>query len=100
MKWNESDVPKMSPPPPLTLHVPLDSVWLPGPGDTWPMSVHVHVFGHAPGGGSSVALSPTVSSVTADEMPWLCEVTAMPASSGPVIGSTWVDPGTAVQLVP
>src|SRR5487761_1145195 len=47
-KWNESDVLQM-PPPPVTLHVPPDSVWLPGPGDTWPMSSYVHVFGQTLG---------------------------------------------------
>src|SRR5260370_42347838 len=90
----------MPPRPPLMLHIPPDSVWLPGPGDTWPMSVQVHVFGQAPGGGSSVALSATVSSGTADAGPWLCEEIAMPASTGPGVGRTWGHPGLAGQFVP
>jgi len=57
-------------------------------------------LGQAPGGGTSPALTATESRVTADPAPWLCEVIANPASSGPVMVSAWVEPGIAVQVLP
>ena len=90
----------MSPPPPVTDQVPLDRFWPPGPGVTVPMSAQFQLDGQMPGGANSVAVTSTELSVTAEPVPWLCEVMAKPASSDPFMDSTCVDPGTAVQVLP
>src|SRR5579863_7729451 len=99
-KWNESAVPQMSPPPPTSVQVPLDSVSWPA-GSAPPMSVHVHTPGHTPGGrGGSALETPTLSRVTADPTPWLWEVMPNPARTAPGMAMAWVEPGMAVQWVP
>src|ERR1700716_2174574 len=90
----------MSLPPPWMVQVPPDRDWPPGPGTTVPMSAQFQAAGQAPGGASSVAATATESSVTADAVPWTCEVIANPASSGPVMLMTWVEPGIAVHVLP
>ena len=47
-----------------------------------------------------VVLTLTVSKVTVPRTLALCEVTAMPASTGPLILSVTLDPATGVQVVP
>src|SRR5579862_459478 len=95
--WNSSEVPQMSPPPPTSLHTPPDSESEPG-GAGPPMSWHVHAEGHP--GDDAAVLTDTVSSVTAEPVPWLWEVMAKPASRGSLRDSTTVEPGTAVHVVP
>src|ERR1035437_9225687 len=95
-----SVVPQMSPPPPWIVQVPADRDWLPGAGATWPISAQFQALGPAPVGATSPALTATESSGTADPVPWLWEVVAIPASSGPGMVSAWVEPGIAVQVLP
>src|SRR5947209_14087226 len=90
----------MSPPPPWIVHVPDDSVWPPA-GVAAPMSAHDHPVGHPGGGGGGAPpVMETVSKVTAEPVPWLCDVIASPASNGWPRFGVWVDPAIAVQLVP
>jgi len=62
------------------------------------MSAHVQPVTH-PGGGA-VVLTLTVSKVAVLKALELCEVTAMPANTDPLVLSVTLDPATGVQLVP
>ena len=66
-KWKASDVPKMSPPPPLIDQVEPVSVCWPA-GRAPPMSEHVQPVGQLkPGGGYSVAVTDTVLKPAVDD---------------------------------
>ncbi len=90
----------MSGPPAWTVHeVPL-AVW-PPTGVTAPMSAQLQPVGQTRvGGGNSPAVTATVSRVTAEPVPWACEVMARPANSGWGRFSSRVEPGTRVQVTP
>jgi hypothetical protein len=66
------------------------------------MSPQVHPVGQpvSPGGGYSTALIDTESRVTASLVPWLWDVMAKPAGSGPVRLRATLDPLIGVQLLP
>src|ERR1700688_2257192 len=99
-KWKESADVQMSPPPPTSVQVPLDTESCPA-GSGPPMAVHDHGPGQTPGGsGGSTLDAPTVSRVTVDPMAWLCEVIPNPARTAPGMTMAWAEPGTAVQLTP
>src|SRR5262245_1460730 len=82
----------MSFPAPCAAHIPLLTVWLPARVGA-PISPQVQLDGHVE--------KFIVSKVTALSAPPLCDVTAIPASSGPVrLLRLSVEPSIAVQVIP
>ena len=80
------------------LHVLPDSVWPPNGVEL--MSAHDQLVGQtSPGGGYSVALIATLSSVTDSPVPWRCDVMPKPASD-PMPPIAIVDAGIALHVAP
>src|SRR5438128_1081715 len=92
-KWNSSAVLQMSPPPPWMVQVPLLSTWLPT-GVGLPMSAQVQPLGQAGGGGGALPLTFSVSKVAELSAAVLCELTARPASTVPLVLSATLVPMT------
>ena len=88
-------VAQMSPPPPWTIQVEPDRFWPPGPE-----SGQFHVLGQMPSGANSPGVTSTVSKVTTEPVPWLCEVIAKSASSDPGMLRVCGEPGIALQVLP
>src|ERR1700686_652011 len=99
MYRNESAGSQMSPPPAWMVHAPPARFCAPA-GVAPPISVQFHAAMQMPAGCRPVVVSDTVSNLTVPITFALCAVTARPASVLPVMLSTMVDPGTAVQEVP
>src|ERR1041385_5272783 len=90
-KRNWSAEPQMSPPPPWTVHVPPLVVCVPA-GGAPPMSWHTHRAGQGPGNPPAPIATPL--NVTVDTASVLCEVTARPARSEPLMPSDTPEPAT------
>src|ERR1700730_10929455 len=90
----------MSLPPPWMVQVPPERVCPPALGATVPISAQLHALGQTPGGTGSPAATAAPSRGAGAGGACLCEVMAKPAWSAPVMPSTVVEPGIAVQVVP
>src|SRR5215471_2276978 len=95
-KWNWSEVPQMSPPPPCTVQVPPVTVWPPA-GVAPPTSAQVQPPGQLM---VEPAVTATLSKVTVLPAAVLCEVTARPASIDPLTLIDIAEPPSAVQVAP
>src|SRR3982074_2165425 len=94
MRWNWSDRFQMSLPPASTVNVPPLIVCDPV-GVGFPMSAQVHTLDwHAVGGGGAVGGMPPEALRTVASTSSVCEETAIPASTVPVIPIVSHEPAT------